>query len=180
MRAGHSDAVRPAVPAIPTDNAAPLQVVLVFDVPAGTAETAYRTAALADEFADRITAAVPGVRARGAVVAPAVARVRIPAPARGLHIDRRGRRVLVDGVAARLTYREFELLCTLAAAPHRAVSREELLATVWQGRHDVSTRTVDTHMSRLRVKLGPYAQVLTTVRGLGYRFEPVEGVRYLS
>ena len=81
------------------------------------------------------------------------------------------------------TYREFELLCYLAALPRRPVSRAELMREVWHDRApggDVSVRTVDTHVRRLRAKLGPYARVLTTIRGRGYRFDPGPRVRYLA
>jgi len=63
------------------------------------------------------------------------------------------------------------------------MSRAELMREVWRDRApggEVSLRTVDTHVRRLRAKLGPYARVLTTVRGRGYRFEPAPGVRYLA
>jgi DNA-binding response OmpR family regulator len=84
--------------------------------------------------------------------------------------------VLVDGMPVRLAYREFELLRYLATRPGSVVSRDELVHEVW---HDapgssagVSVRTVDTHVRRLRVKLGRYQGVLTSARGHGYRFEP--------
>jgi DNA-binding response OmpR family regulator len=146
-------------------------VVLVLDVPAGSAELPSRTAQLADHFGRLIAQSVPGVRVNKAVVAT------------GLTIDRVNREVRIDGERLRLTYREFELLCYLAALPRRPVSRVELMRDVWHDRvpgGDVSLRTVDTHVRRLRAKLGPYARVLTTIRGRGYRFDPGPGVRYLA
>ena len=101
----------------------------------------------------------------------------------GLTIDRFHREVRIDGERVRLTYREFELLCYLAARPRRPVSRAELMSEVWHDRApggDVSLRTVDTHVRRLRAKLGPHARVLTTIRGRGYRFDPGPDVRYLT
>jgi DNA-binding response OmpR family regulator len=101
----------------------------------------------------------------------------------GLTIDRFHREVRIDGARLRLTYREFELLCFLAARPRRPVSRSDLIREVWQDRApggDVSLRTVDTHVRRLRVKLGGYARVLTTIRGRGYRFDPGPDVRYVA
>jgi DNA-binding response OmpR family regulator len=149
-------------------------VVLVLEVPAGSAELATRTAQLADEFGRLIAQSVPGVRAHKAVAAVSP---------NGLTIDRLRREVRIDGERLRLAYREFELLCYLAAQPRRPVSREELMREVWHDRPpggDVSLRTVDTHVRRLRVKLGPHARVLTTIRGRGYRFDPGPRVRYLA
>ena len=93
----------------------------------------------------------------------------------GLTIDRFNREVRINGERVRFTYREFELLCYLAALPGRPVSRAELVREVWHDRApggEVSLRTVDTHVRRLRAKLGPHARVLTTIRGRGYRFIP--------
>jgi DNA-binding response OmpR family regulator len=161
-------------------------VVLVLDVPGGSAELQSRTAQLADEFGKLIAHSVPGVRARKAVVSavrpeglPMAAAVR----SEGLTIDRFNREVRIDGERVRLTYREFELLCYLAALPRRPVSRAELMRAVWHDRApggDVSLRTVDTHVRRLRAKLGPHARVLTTIRGCGYRFDSGAGVQYLA
>ena len=97
-------------------------------------------------------------------------------PAQGLVIDSANRHVSIDGRPLRLAYREFALLAFLAQHPHRTVSRETLLAQVWRDRHAshtaISDRTVDTHIRRLRAKLGEHAHVLTTIRGHGYRFDP--------
>ena len=158
-------------------------MVLVLDVPAGSAELPSRTAQLADEFGQLIANSVPGVRARKAVVSARSALGVAAAPSKGLTIDRVNREVRLDGGRVRLTYREFELLCYLASVPRRPVSRAELMCEVWHDRAhggEVSPRTVDTHIRRLRGKLGPYARVLTTIRGRGYRFEPGPGVRYLA
>jgi len=158
-------------------------VVLVLDVPAGSAELPSRTAQLADEFGQLIANSVPGVRARKAVLSAASAIGVATAPSKGLTIDRVNREVRLDGGRVRLTYREFELLCYLAAVPGRPVSRGELMCEVWHDRApggEVSLRTVDTHVRRLRAKLGSYARVLTTIRGRGYRFDPGQGVRYLA
>jgi DNA-binding response OmpR family regulator len=157
-------------------------VVLVLDVPVGSPELHCRTAQLADDFGRLIAQSVPGVRAHKAVVS--AGQVRPPTvPAAGLTIDRFNREVRRDGELLRLAYREFELLCYLAGMPRRPVSRAELMREVWHDRApggDVSLRTVDTHVRRLRAKLGRYARVLTTVRGRGYRFDPSPGVRYLA
>jgi DNA-binding response OmpR family regulator len=160
----------------------PMRVVLVIDVPAGASDLCGRTAELADEYARMIAVSVPGVRPRRAVVEPAVG----PAPQRrdGLLVDHVNRQVHVDGRPVRLAYREFELLRYLAARAGSTVSRQELVREVW---HDapgpaagISVRTVDTHVRRLRVKLGRYQVVLTSVRGHGYRFEARPDVRVVS
>jgi DNA-binding response OmpR family regulator len=93
------------------------------------------------------------------------------------------RELRINGERVRLTYREFELLCCLAALPRRPVSRAELVREVWHDTApggDGSLRTVDTRVRRLRAKLGPHARVLTTVRGRGYRFDPGADVHYLA
>lgn len=85
-------------------------------------------------------------------------------------VDRSGHRVRVEGKEVRLTHMEFRLLVTLLTRLDRVQSREMLLTDVWGMRSDVSTRTVDTHIRRLRQKLGVAAPHVETVRGVGYRF----------
>ena len=72
-----------------------------------------------------------------------------------------------------LTATEFKLLCVLAQRRGRVQSREQLLRDVWEYDNLIDTRTVDTHMRRLREKLGKGAKYLDTVRGVGYRFVEV-------
>ena len=79
----------------------------------------------------------------------------------------------VKGKPLDLTATEFKLLLVLAQRRGRVQSREQLLQDVWEYDNLIDTRTVDTHMRRLREKLGPAAKYLDTVRGVGYRF--VEG-----
>jgi two-component system phosphate regulon response regulator PhoB len=69
-----------------------------------------------------------------------------------------------------LTATEFKLLKVLAERRGRVQSRDQLLRDVWEYNSLVDTRTVDTHMRRLREKLGPASKFLDTVRGVGYRF----------
>ena len=69
-----------------------------------------------------------------------------------------------------LTATEFKLLELLAERRGRVQSREQLLRDVWEYNSLIDTRTVDTHMRRLREKLGAGAKYLDTVRGVGYRF----------
>jgi len=78
--------------------------------------------------------------------------------------------VSVSGRAVDLTATEFKLLTVLAQRRGRVQSRERLLRDVWQYDNLIDTRTVDTHMRRLREKLGRASRFLDTVRGVGYRF----------
>lgn len=149
-----------------------IQVVLVFDIPHDSPESAGRTAFLADEYGRVIATSIPGVRVREVVITRAEASRGGLRTATGLSVDRAGRDVRIDGQRIRMTYREFELLCHLATRPGVVVTRDELIAQVW---HDWSPgdsqRTVDTHIRRIRAKLGRFAGVLTTIRGRGYRFD---------
>src|SRR5262245_19644985 len=78
--------------------------------------------------------------------------------------------VTVQGKRIELTATEFKLLTLLAQRRGRVQSREQLLRDVWEYDSMIDTRTVDTHMRRLREKLGRAARYLDTVRGVGYRF----------
>jgi len=78
--------------------------------------------------------------------------------------------VIAQGKPVDLTATEFKLLTTLAQRRGRVQSREQLLQDVWEYDNLIDTRTVDTHMRRLREKLGKAARFLDTVRGVGYRF----------
>jgi len=74
------------------------------------------------------------------------------------------------GKSIELTATEFKLLTVLATRRGRVQSRDALLRDVWEYDSLIDTRTVDTHMRRLRDKLGPASKYLDTVRGVGYRF----------
>jgi DNA-binding response OmpR family regulator len=105
-----------------------------------------------------------------AVPAPEVARVE----AGGLAIDREQRRVRLDGELLTLTAREFDLLWHFVQHPGRVFTRSELLADVWGYGHDGYDHTVNSHINRLRSKLGDereQARFIHTVWGVGYRFE---------
>jgi len=78
--------------------------------------------------------------------------------------------VAVDGVAVRLTRREFELLKCLVENRNRVLSRERLLERVWGYDRLIETRSVDVHIGRLRAKLGSAGAQIETAVGLGYRF----------
>lgn len=92
-------------------------------------------------------------------------------------LDRDAHRCTVGGRDVELTPIEFKLLGTLMDRPGRAQSREQLLSDVWQLADGVETRTVDTHMKRLRDKLQPAHEMIQTVRGLGYRLVEPKGGR---
>jgi len=88
----------------------------------------------------------------------------------GLHIDKPRHRASFHKTVLDLTMTEFKLAAILAERCGRVQSREQLLRDVWGYNNTVDTRTVDTHVRRLRAKLGPAAKFLDTVRGVGYRF----------
>ena len=94
-----------------------------------------------------------------------------------LRIDRAAHRVWIEGDETELTALEFKLLVTLFDRKNRVQTRSALLADVWGIEADITTRTVDTHVKRLREKLGAAGEYVETVRGVGYRFtdEPTEG-----
>ncbi|MCC7381952.1 MAG: response regulator transcription factor [Deltaproteobacteria bacterium] len=90
----------------------------------------------------------------------------------GLRIDVPGHRVWVDDQEIRLTALEFRLLATFLARRGRVQTREILLNDVWGIEAEVTTRTVDTHVKRLREKLGSAGAYIETLRGVGYRMRP--------
>jgi len=86
-------------------------------------------------------------------------------------IDKAQRRVVRHGEQVHLTPTEFDLLVALAGSPRTVLTRERLLAEVWDWVDASGTRTVDSHVKALRRKLG--ADLIRTVHGVGYAFEPV-------
>jgi two-component system, OmpR family, phosphate regulon response regulator PhoB len=87
-----------------------------------------------------------------------------------LRVDDAGHRAWVDGEEVQLTALEFRLLTTFLERKGRVQSRDTLLDTVWGVSSAVTTRTVDTHVKRLRQKLGAAGGYVQTIRGVGYRF----------
>jgi two-component system phosphate regulon response regulator PhoB len=85
-------------------------------------------------------------------------------------LDRTALKVTLGGRRLDLTSTEFKLLSLLIGKAGTIQSREDLLNEVWGYKNTVDTRTVDTHMRRLREKLGDHATSLETIRGEGYRF----------
>jgi len=91
----------------------------------------------------------------------------------GIHLDEAGHRATFEGKEIELTPREFELLVTLMSHAGTVLGREQLLKEAWDWQYVVETKTVDTHIKRLRDKLasvGLDPSVIETVRGYGYRF----------
>ncbi len=82
------------------------------------------------------------------------------------------RQALVKNMPVVLTRLEFDLLAHLLKHPDRAFKRDELLAAVWNYPGTVETRTLDKHVESLRRKVGPCADLIQTVHGVGYRFTP--------
>lgn len=91
-----------------------------------------------------------------------------------LEIDEGRHVVSVDGERLELSPKEFELLVYFADNANLALSRDQILSSVWDYDYFGDARTVDTHVKRLRAKLGPAAGYIETVRGIGYRFEATE------
>jgi DNA-binding response OmpR family regulator len=155
------------------------KVVLTVEIPAASGEVQDRVLALIEEFGAYLRYRVPGAKVEKATVASGsvLSPTRPVVPADGLVIDRSTRQVLVDGLPITMAYKEFELLAYLAQHPRRTISREELIENVWDYGF-ASLRTIDTHIRRIRVKLGAHAMTLTTVRGKGYRFDPHPSTKF--
>jgi two-component system phosphate regulon response regulator PhoB len=88
----------------------------------------------------------------------------------GISIDKTALRASLNDQRLDLTTIEFKLLLNLVTNRCRILTRESLLSDVWGYSTGADTRTVDTHMRRLREKLGDHAGKLETIRGQGYRF----------
>ncbi len=87
-----------------------------------------------------------------------------------LRVDLADRVATLDGEDLDLTLKEYELLVLLTSHPGRAFSRDFLLERLWGDDYEGFDRTVDTHIMRLRKKLGPLGEKIATVWGVGYRF----------
>ena len=92
----------------------------------------------------------------------------------GLKIDIPRHKVTIGKKEIKLTFMEFKLLLLLLQRKGRVQSREQLLEDVWELGADVTTRTIDTHVKRLRQKLGNKGKLIETIRGLGYRLNDGE------
>jgi DNA-binding response OmpR family regulator len=120
------------------------------------------------ELVARVNALVRRVdRARALAAEPDEATPLVLGP---VTVDRAERRVRRDGTEVHLTPTEFDLLVRLASSPRTVLTRERLLADVWDWADASGTRTVDSHVKALRRKLGP--GLIRTVHGVGYSAEP--------
>lgn len=90
---------------------------------------------------------------------------------RGLQVDFAARIVTIDGVRVDLSPKEYDLLFFLVKNRNLALSREKLICEVWGYDFYGDDRTLDTHIKLLRKRLGEYASMIVTLRGVGYRFE---------
>jgi two-component system phosphate regulon response regulator PhoB len=93
---------------------------------------------------------------------------------KGLVVDLGRHRVHVDGSELLLRPLEFKLLSLFLEHPGRVFTRNELLEEVWGIKPDTTTRTVDTHIRRLRERLGAYSEAIETVHGFGYRLRDLQ------
>ncbi len=89
----------------------------------------------------------------------------------GIVLDKSAHEVTVDGVAVELSYKEFELLNYFMENQGIALSRERILNRVWNYDYFGDARTIDTHVKKLRSKLGAKGEFIHTVWGMGYKFE---------
>lgn len=118
-----------------------------------------------------LVARIRAVHRRSTMAPAAPATPEEPPPtADGLVVDRRSRRVAIDGLPVELTPKEFDLLALLASEPGRAFTRDQIIQEVWDEHWWGPTKTLDVHISALRKKLGD-PRWITTLRGVGYRFD---------
>ena len=89
----------------------------------------------------------------------------------GIHIDKTAHQVSVDGTPVDLSYKEFELITYFAENQGIALSREKILNNVWNYDYFGDARTIDTHVKKLRSKLGEKGDYIKTIWGMGYKFE---------
>ena len=89
----------------------------------------------------------------------------------GIEIDKDGRTVSVDGKPIDLSLREYELLVYLVDNQSIALSRDKILNNVWNYDYYGDSRTIDSHIKKIRHKLGKRGKYIETIRGIGYKFE---------
>lgn len=90
----------------------------------------------------------------------------------GIEIDKSAHTVVVDGKDIELSFKEYELLLYFVENKGIALSREKILNNVWNYDYFGDARTIDTHVKKLRAKLGAKGEYIRTVWGMGYKFEP--------
>jgi len=89
----------------------------------------------------------------------------------GIVLDKSAHQVKIDGVEIELSFKEFELLTYFVTNQGVALSREKILNNVWNYDYFGDARTIDTHVKKLRSKMGPKGDFIKTIWGLGYKFE---------
>ena len=92
----------------------------------------------------------------------------------GIHLDKAAHRVTIDGEEIELSFKEFELLSYFIDNQGIALSREKILNNVWNYDYFGDARTIDTHVKKLRSKMGTKGDYIRTVWGMGYKFEVSE------
>ena len=89
----------------------------------------------------------------------------------GIEIDKSGRTVKIEGKTIELSLREYELLLYLVENQNIALSRDKILNNVWNYDYYGDSRTIDSHIKKIRHKLGKKGKFINTIRGIGYKFE---------
>ena len=89
----------------------------------------------------------------------------------GIEVDKEGRTIKVDGKPIELSLREYELLTYLLDNENIALSRDKILNNVWNYDYYGDSRTIDSHIKKIRHKLGKKGKYIKTIRGIGYKFE---------
>lgn len=89
----------------------------------------------------------------------------------GIRLDKQAHSVIVDGEVVDLSYKEFELLAYFMENKGIALSREKILNSVWNYDYFGDARTIDTHVKKLRSKMGKKGELIKTIWGMGYKFE---------
>ena len=89
----------------------------------------------------------------------------------GITLDRTAHEVIIDGKTVELSFKEFELLTYFVENKGVALSRERILNNVWNYDYFGDARTIDTHVKKLRNKMGSKGEYIKTIWGMGYKFE---------
>ena len=90
----------------------------------------------------------------------------------GIELNKSAHQVKIDGKDIELSFKEFELLAYFMENQGIALSREKILNNVWNYDYFGDARTIDTHVKKLRSKLGEKGELIKTIWGMGYKFEP--------
>ncbi len=126
----------------------------------------------ADDFISKTTSPKVIVARIDALMRRTVATDAEPVEVYGILIDKRAHEVKVDGELIELSVKEFELLTFFVENKGVALSREKILNNVWNYEYVGDARTIDTHVKKLRSKLGAKGEYIKTIWGYGYKFEP--------